>query len=106
MSSAPYRTGLTVYDNVHKDTDKNHYILKAKSKKRMDKMIDRLVRYTPVENIIAVYDIGYRPDKPVPVAMYFAEISIRTPEMVGAGDVFLPNLNYWTYFTRGTKVSA
>lgn len=103
MSSAPYRTGLAVYDNLPKDHDSKHYILKARSKKRMDKLIDRLVRYTPVENIIAVYDMGYRPDNPVPVAMYFVEISIRTPEMIGGGNV---NLDYWSYFTRGTKVSA
>ena len=49
----------------------------------MIREITRVQEHTTMRDEILVYELGYRPDHPVPCAMWFAEVKIRMDRKPG-----------------------
>ena len=76
-------------------------ILRSKSRKDMEREISRLQNILSRDDLILVYEIGLRPDKPVPVARHFAEVQIR---IRGASDADITeSISPWWAITTGRK---
>jgi len=85
MSSAPFQTDLPVIDRLRYGYP-DRFILRSKSKEEAERKIRELVEREPRGEDIRVYYYGFRPDHPVPVAMYFLEVEIkRDKERKNAG---------------------
>ena len=76
MSSEPFKIGLPIIDKLRYGYP-DEFILRAKSREDAEKKIRDLVTREPIGADIRVWHFGFRPDKPVPVAMYFCEIIIK-----------------------------
>ena len=85
MSSAPFKNGLQIIDKTRFGYP-DHFILRSKSQEDAEKKIRDVVEREPHGADIRVTYYGFRPDHPVPTAMYFCEIEIkRDNEQKGTG---------------------
>ena len=98
MSSAPFSLGLPVVDSI--PNVEGTYILRSKSRRDTMREIERLRQNLSTKDLISVYWIGNRPDKPIPVSRFFAEVWV---DIGGAEDwmKFLPSVNLYSFITTG-----
>ena len=78
MSSTPFDLGLPVVDIV--PPEHGRYVLRAKDEADLSRKIQTLQYALSKNDLISIYFIGYRPDRPVPVSRFFAEIRVETGE--------------------------
>ena len=98
MSSVPFSLGVPVVDSL--PNSDGTYILRSKSHKDAIQEIGRLCQNLTTKDRISVYWIGNRPDKPIPVSRYFAEVRVE----IGTADdwmAFLHNVSLYNYVTTG-----
>ena len=74
MSSSPFALGIPVVD--HLPLTDGSYVLRADTRDQLYKRIARYQEMITPEDRIIVSDIGYRPDRPVPVRKFFAEVRV------------------------------
>lgn len=91
MSSTPFDLGLPVVDSV--PPERGRYVLRAKDETDLSRKIQAL-QYTLSKNdLIRIHFIGYRPDKPVPVSRFFAEVWVE----IGEAGAWHKGLDLWDY---------
>jgi hypothetical protein len=100
MSSSVFCLGIPVIDKLRGGYP-DHFVLKAKNKEEAEKKIGRIIDDMPGTDHVKVHHIGMRPDKPVPVAMWFCEIEI---ERHNPADVWNKGLYHATYAGRKNHV--
>ena len=95
--SGPFRLGIPVVNEppLH-DTA---FVLRSRNREEMDKKLRRMRSLYRASDLIKVYRIGYRPDKPIPKTAYFVEISI---EAGGAREFHKP-LGAWSNSFTGLR---
>ena len=98
MSSCPFRLGLPVVDKPEYTDMKEWFVLRAIDDADMRRKLKEFQKDIPKSVDALVYIIGYRPDKPVPVTRYFAEIEFRKHE-----EWVYPSLLAWTGIFQGMK---
>lgn len=86
MSSCPFDVGLPIYDDVPAFLE-DSFILRAKDRKSMFHLVNKLVQLTPRSKDVLVCHIGLRPDHPIPRAMYFVEIGTRDHIVGGTAEI-------------------
>ena len=74
MSSGPFSLGLPVTDRL--PAMSGEWVLRSDSREQMLRKIRRMQEMLTPRDLIMVHDIGYRPDKPVPLRKFFAEVRI------------------------------
>ena len=74
MSSSPFRAGVPVLDRIPMQTGR--WIIRAATREQFARMIRRAADMLTEDLTIYVFEIGYRPDRPVPVSRYFADVII------------------------------
>lgn len=75
MTISPFKCGLPVVDRIPQQDC--HVILRSHTLQDAMRKVRRLQEGLTVKDMIKVYPIGLRPDKPVPVSAFFAEIEIK-----------------------------
>jgi len=88
MSSTPFSLGIPIVDEIP-PIDGN-YVLRTKYDYDLGIEIRKLQDKLSTNDLIKIYRIGHRPDKPIPVSRYFTEVSVR---IGGAQDYH--NFGYW-----------
>ena len=78
MSSTPFCLGIQVIDEIP-PIDGN-YVLRTKNDYDVRMEIRKLQDKLSTNDLIKIYCIGYRPDKPIPVSRYFTEVSVQIGE--------------------------
>ncbi len=78
MSSVPFCVGLPIVDELKPDA--KNVILRSINREDAWSKIRKLQNQMSRKDLIKVWEIGMRPDKPIPVAMHFCEITIRPGE--------------------------
>ena len=73
MSSYPFKSGVPVLNNTLYSFP-DHFFLRSTDKAASDEKIRRLKRKLPIGVKMRIHEVGFRPDHPVPVAMYFCEV--------------------------------
>ena len=91
MSSTPFNLGIPVVDSVPPEGGK--YVLRAKDEADLSLKIQALQNALSKNDLIMIYFIGYRPDKPIPVSRFFAEISVE----IGKAEVWRKGFGLWEY---------
>ena len=91
MSSTPFNLGLPVVDSVPPEGGK--YVLKAKDEADLSRKIQTLQNELSKNDLIRIYFVGYRPDRPIPVSRFFAEISVE----IGKAEVWHKGFGLWRY---------
>ena len=91
MSSTPFDLGFPVVDNVPPEGGK--YVLRAKDEADLSLKIQTIQNALSKNDLIMIYFIGYRPDKPIPVNRFFAEISVE----IGKAEVWHKGFGLWRY---------
>lgn len=91
MSSTPFNLGLPVVDSAPPEGGK--YVLRAKDESDLSRKIQNLQNILSKNDLIRIYFIGYRPDRPIPVSRFFAEISVE----IGKADVWHKGFGLWDY---------
>lgn len=81
MSSAPFQLGLEVVNRL--PIENCWVVLRTKDRAAMIREIARVREHTTVRDEILVHELGYRPDHPVPCAMWFAEVKIKMDRKPG-----------------------
>ena len=76
MSSAPFKTGLPVIDKPRFGFPEM-FILRAKSREDAEKKIKEVAALESMPAEIRVYHYGFRPNYPVPTAMYFCWVEVN-----------------------------
>lgn len=80
MSSTPFQLGLKVVDDFKYDPPfegaKISFIMRGKDEKDATAKLKKILDDVPNNMEMLIYHIGFRPDKPVPVARYFIEVEI------------------------------
>lgn len=89
MSSTPFCLGLPVVDDL--PSESGSYVLRTKDQKELAEKIRNLQDRLTVKDLIKIYFIGFRPDVPVPVSRYFAEICIE----IGGAEERHNMYGYW-----------
>lgn len=77
MSASLFCSGLPIVDELPVVSSDTSVILRAKNREEAWCKIRELQNKMTTNDVITVYEIGLRPDKPVPVAMHFSKICIR-----------------------------
>lgn len=94
---AVYDGLLPILDSLESDLPDN-FVFRARNEEmayeKLYKMLDRI----PKSKDVAIYEIGYRPDRPIPVTRFFVEIQIRKHEPWHIGY----NL-FWSLVVSGKK---
>ena len=85
---------MPIYDNVEYARGCESFIFRAKNKTECQELIDDFIDTVPASKMIKVYEIGLRPDYPIPVARYFIEVCVDDLTDV-------PLIGCWTYATMG-----
>ena len=85
---------MPIYDNIEYARGCECFIFRAKNKTECQKLVDDFIDTVPASKMIKVYEIGLRPDYPIPVARYFIEVCV-----VDLTDD--PRIGFWTYATMG-----
>ena len=91
MSSTPFNLGLPVVDSV--PPEGGEYVLRAKDESDLSRKIQNLQNTISKNDLIKIYFIGYRPDRPIPVSRFFAEISVE----IGKAEVWNKGFGLWNY---------
>ena len=91
MSSTPFNLGIPVVDIV--PPEGGEYVLKAKDEADLSLKIQTLQNALSKNDLIMIYFIGYRPDRPIPVNRFFAEISVE----IGEAEVWHEGFGLWRY---------
>ena len=78
MSSTPFNLGIPVMDDVPPRS--GSYVLRSKDENGLSRKIQELQHLLSKNDLIRIYYIGYRPDWPIPVSRYFAEIYVGIGE--------------------------
>lgn len=79
MSSLPFRLGIPVVDRL--PATSGLYMLRSKNEDAHIEEIQRLQQKLSINDIIKIYRIGLRPDNPVPISQYFAEVYVGIGEL-------------------------
>ena len=98
MSSTPFCLDAPVVDSI--PNSDGSYVLRSKSRKDAMNEIKRLRQSLSTKDRISVYWIGNRPDKPIPVSRYFAEVRVE----IGTAEDWmksLPSVSLYNYTTTG-----
>lgn len=96
MSSAPFSLSMPVIDNPNENSPKE-FVLRCKNEDEYcEKMSNFLKCISPCYTVMC-HRIGYRPDKPVPVARLFYEIKIKKYDPL---NYIFP---FWTHAYTGRK---
>ena len=91
MSSTPFCLGIPVVDNV--PAEKGSYVLRAKDESELSRKINVLQGQLSKNDLIKIYYIGYRPDCPIPVSRFFAEVYVG----IGEAETWQYGLGFWNY---------
>ena len=83
-----------IYDNVEHARGCSSFIFRAKNGKECQKLVDDFIDTVPTTKMVKVYNIGLRPDHPIPIARYFSEVCVDDLTDV-------PRISLWTYVTMG-----
>ena len=78
MSSIPFSLGIPVVDELPPQS--GQYVLRSKDEQDLSRKVQKLQSGLTKDDLIKVYYIGYRPDRPIPVSRYFAEIYVGIGE--------------------------
>ena len=89
MSSTPFCLGIPVVDDL--PVEPGAYVLRTRTKHDVGTKIRDLQDRLSIHDLIKIYLIGYRPDKPIPVSRYFAEIHID----IDGAEKWERNFGYW-----------
>ena len=80
MSSTPFQLGLKTVDDFKYDPpfdgEKISFIMRGKDEKDTVAKLIKILDDVPDNMEMLMYHIGFRPDKPIPVARYFIEAEI------------------------------
>lgn len=98
MSSCPFCLGLSVVDKPEYTDLEESFVLRAIDEADMMVKLRKLQKDMPKSVDAAIYIIGFRPDKPVPVTRYFVEIQFRNHE-----EWVNPALLGWAGIFQGMK---
>ena len=91
--------GLPIVDEL--SPNDTSVVLRSKDREDAWDKIRELQKQMSERDLIQVYEIGQRPDKPVPVPKHFCEISIRPG---GANGYIMCNLIWgWCHAITGLK---
>ena len=90
--NTPFDLGLPVVDIV--PPEHGTYVLRAKDKADLSRKIQTLQYALSKNDLISIYFIGYRPDRPVPVSRFFAEIRVETGK---AAEEWHKEFGLWDY---------
>ena len=97
--STPFCIGLPVVDTL--DVTSRNVVLRCNDADGLIGMIRHLQRLLSKNDMIKVYEIGYRPDKPIPRAKYFAEVHVS----IGNAEEWMYPFGLfsgaWTYVVTG-----
>lgn len=85
---------IPIFDNVEYAKGCDSFIFRAKNGKECQAMVDDFIDTVPTTKMVKVYNIGLRPDYPIPIARYFAEVCVD--DLTDA-----PRISAWTYVTMG-----
>lgn len=85
---------MPIYDNVDYARGCECFIFRAKNRNECRALIDDFIYTVPTTKMVKVYNIGLRPDYPIPVARYFAEVCVDDLSNI-------PRISLWTYVTMG-----
>lgn len=87
MSSTPFQLGLKVVDDFKYDPPfegaKISFIMRGKDEKDTIAKLIKILDDVPDNMEMLNYHIGFRPDKPIPVARYFIEAEIERKDRHG-----------------------
>ena len=81
MSSTPFCLGLPVVNDI--PLQGGSYVLRTKNEAELSQAIQKLQKNLSKNDLIKIYYIGYRPDHPIPVGRFFAEIYVGIGEAEG-----------------------
>lgn len=77
----PFCLGLPVVDSIPHES--GSYVVRSKNKAELSDKIQRLQADLSKNDLIKIYIIGFRPDYPIPVGRFFAEIYVGIGEAEG-----------------------
>ena len=97
MSSVISMSRLPILDEIGNGLP-SYFLIRARNEDEMAKKIWTVIERTPKTKDVAIYHIGYRPDKIIPVARYFVEIGIYDHKHYG-----FPNYLGWTTVIQGGR---
>lgn len=103
MSSIPFCLGIPVVDELPPQSGK--YVLRARDEQDLSRKVQKLQSVLTKDDLIKIYYIGYRPDKPFPVSRYFAEICVEIGEAEEWQQGFRRLWNYTLYHRIATGVN-
>ena len=103
MSSTPFYLGLPVVDEL--PTQSGKYVLRARDEQDLSRKVQKLQSVLTKDDLIKIYYIGYRPDRPIPVSRYFAEIYVGIGESEEWQQGFRRLWNYTLYHRIATGVN-
>ena len=87
MSSTPFQLGLKVVDDFKYDPPFEganiSFIMRGKDEKDTVAKLIKILNDVPDNMEMLIYHIGFRPDKPIPVARYFIEAKIERKDRHG-----------------------
>lgn len=87
MSSAPFQFGLKIVDDFKYDPPfdgaKISFIMRGKDEKDTVAKLIKILDDVPENMEMQIHHIGFRPDKPIPVARYFIEAEIERKDRHG-----------------------
>ena len=89
MSSTPFCLGIPVVNEV--PLQEGSYVVRTKNEAELSQVIQNLQKNLSKKDLIKIYRIGYRPDYPIHVGRYFAEIHIG----IGKAEEWQRNLGLW-----------
>lgn len=97
--SLPFELGIPVLDDPDVMAPDN-FILRARTEADCWKKLEKFLSYFEPTTRIKFYRIGFRPDHPIPTAMYFYEINVdRNPSPYDKGIG-------WHFYAYGTKTRS
>lgn len=87
MSSTPFCLSLKVVDDFKYDPPFEcaniSFIMRGKDEKDTVSKLIKILDDVPDSMEMLIYHIGFRPDKPIPVARYFIEVEIDRKDRHG-----------------------
>lgn len=86
MSSTPFQLAVPVVDSFAYDSASGEavaFIMRGKDEMDCLRKLDKVLDNVPETMEMLTYHIGYRPDKPIPVARYFVEARIEGKDRNG-----------------------
>lgn len=98
MSSSQLMYGQPILDIPEFNGIDHPYVLRAKDEKEMKQKLEELRTIVPESVDVVTYPVGYKPDRPVPVARFFTTV-IFHDHSSGIGKPYL----WWTWVFQGSK---